>query len=134
VWRSALLYLFLAIVATWPLARQLDTAVPHDLGDPLLVTYLLNWNARVAPFSETWWHPPFFWPASHVLALSEHLLGLSIVASPLIWLGASPLAAYNVLFIVSFWTAGIGGWALGRAITGRAAPAWMCGLVFMFAP
>lgn len=134
MWRAALLYLVLAIVATWPLVRQLDTAVPHDLGDPLLVTYLLNWNARVAPFSETWWHPPFFWPAPHVLALSEHLLGLSVAASPLIWLGASPLAAYNVLFIASFWTAGISGWALGHALTRRAGPAWMCGLVFMFTP
>jgi hypothetical protein len=134
VWRAALLYLALAVVATWPLARQLDTSVPHDLGDPLLVTYLLNWNARVMPFSEAWWHPPFFWPARHVLVLSEHLLGLSIVASPLIWLGLSPLAAYNVLFVASFWTAGIGGWVLGRTLTGQGAAAWLCGLVFMFAP
>ena len=29
---AALLYLILAVVATWPLAQQLDTSVPHDLG------------------------------------------------------------------------------------------------------
>jgi hypothetical protein len=137
MWRAALaalLYLVLAIVATWPLGRQLDSSVAHDLGDPLLVTYLLNWNARVSPLSEAWWHPPFFWPAPHLMAASEHVLGLSLVASPLIWLGVSPLAAYNLLFIASFWTAGMGGWVLGRTLTGRAAPAWICGLVCMFAP
>jgi hypothetical protein len=132
--RAALLYLILAIVATWPLARQIDTSVPHDLGDPLLVTYLLNWNARVTPFTEAWWHPPFFWPERHIMVLSEHLLGLSLVASPLVWLGLSPLAAYNLLFITSFWTAGIGGWVLGRTVTGHPAPAWIAGLAFMFAP
>jgi hypothetical protein len=131
---AGLLYLALAIAATWPLAGQLDSSVAHDLGDPLLVTYLLNWNARVAPFTDAWWHPPFFWPSPHVMAASEHLLGLSLIASPLIWLGVSPLATYNLLFIASFWTAGVAGWVLGRTLTGRAAPAWLCGLVFMFAP
>lgn len=132
--RSALAYLILAIVLTWPLARHLSTRVPHDLGDPLLVAYLLNWNARVVPLSEAWWHPPFFWPTTNVMALSEHLLGLSLVASPLQWLGLSPLAAYNVLFIASFWSAGMGGWILGRTLTGHPIAALVGGLVFMCAP
>ena len=134
MWRASLAYLVLAIAATWPLARQLDTSVAHDLGDPLLVTYLLNWNATVAPLTERWWHPPFFWPTPDVMALSEHMLGLSLFATPLRWLGLSALSAYNALFIASFWTAGIGGWVLGRTLTGRSLPAFASGLVFMLAP
>jgi hypothetical protein len=134
VWRATLGYLLLALAATWPLARQLDSAVPHDLGDPLLVTYLLNWNATVTPLTERWWHPPFFWPTTNVMTLSEHMLGLSFIATPLRWLGFSPLATYNLLFIASFWSAGVAGWFLGRTLTGRWLPAWTCGLVFMLAP
>jgi hypothetical protein len=134
VWRASFAYFVLTLAATWPLARQLDAAVPHDLGDPLLVTYLLNWNATVTPLTERWWHPPFFWPASDVMALSEHMLGLSLVATPLRWLGFSALAAYNVLFIASFWTAGMGGWVLGWTLTRRSLPAFVSGLVFMLAP
>jgi hypothetical protein len=134
VWRAALVYLVLAVAATWPLAAQLDRSVPHDLGDPLLVTYLLNWNALVPPLTERWWHPPFFWPTPNVMALSEPVLGLSLFATPLRWLGLGALATYNVLFIASFWTAGLGGWFLGKTLTGRWLPALIGGLVYMLAP
>jgi hypothetical protein len=131
---SWIAYLVLAVAATWPLARDLHAWVPHDLADPLLVTYLLNWNATVPPLTEAWWHAPFFWPAQNVTALSEHLLGLSLFATPLRWSGLSPVATYNVLFIASFWTAGIGGWILGWTLTGSATAAFISGLVFMCAP
>lgn len=32
------------------LAGRFSTAVPHDLGDPLLSTWILWWNARRIPF------------------------------------------------------------------------------------
>jgi hypothetical protein len=134
VGRASLGYLVLAIAATWPLARRLDSAVPHGLGDPLLVTYLLNWNATITPLTERWWHPPFFWPTTNVMTLSEHMLGLSLIATPLRWIGFGALATYNLLFIASFWSAGVAGWFLGRSLTAHWLPAWTCGLVFMLAP
>jgi hypothetical protein len=131
---AALLYLTLAIALTWPLAWHLHTVVPHDLGDPLLVTYLLNWNATVTPLSERWWSPPIFWPAPDTMTLSEHLLGLSIITIPLQRAGLSPLAVYNVLFIGSFWAAGFSAYLFGRVITGNTIAGLVSGLVFMFAP
>ena len=39
-------YALLVVALTWPLASHLGTAVPHDLGDPLLTAWTLWWNAR----------------------------------------------------------------------------------------
>ncbi len=132
--RVAVVYLLLALALTWPLARHIGTRVPHDLGDPLLIAYLLNWNASVDPFSDAWWNPPFFWPHQGVMTLSEHVLGLSLFATPLQWLGLSALTSYNALFIATFWTAGMAGWWLGRTLTGNDVAAFVGGLAFMFAP
>jgi hypothetical protein len=132
--RAAIAYLLLALALTWPLARHVATRVPHDLGDPLLITYLLNWNASVVPFSDAWWNPPYFWPHQGAMTLSEHVLGLSLFATPLQWLGLSALTSYNLLFIASFWSAGMAGWWLGRTLTGNDVAAFVGGLAFMFAP
>ena len=48
-------------------------AVTPDPGDPLLVTYLLWWNAHAVPFTHAWWNAPFFWPMPGALALTEHV-------------------------------------------------------------
>ena len=53
------------------------------------------------PFTAAYWNAPAFAPAPHVLALSETLLGLTWLTSPLQWLGASPLVAYNVLVLAT---------------------------------
>ena len=60
----------LAIAWTWPVAANLTTRIPHDLGDPLLNTWILWWNAHAVPFSEQWWSPPVLWPMPNELALS----------------------------------------------------------------
>src|SRR5262245_30899556 len=87
-------YLALALTLTWPLALHLASVLPHDLGDPVLNTWILWWNAHVVPLSARWWNAPAFWPARGMLALSEHLLGVSLFTTPLQWIGASPTAAY----------------------------------------
>jgi F5/8 type C domain-containing protein len=127
-------YTSLTLVLTWPLARRLATVVPHDVGDPLLNTWTLWWNAHATPLTARWWDAPMFWPMKGSIALSEHLLGLSIVASPLQWLGAEPIAAYNVLFLVSFPLCAMAAHALGHTLTGRHDAAALAGLIFAFNP
>src|SRR6478672_9103844 len=104
-WRQhvAVAFAFTAIwlVQAWPLPLQLGSVLPNDPGDPVLNTWILWWNARVLPLTPGWWNGPMFHPAPGSLAFSEILLGLSIVASPLQWLGASPIVAYNLVFLVS---------------------------------
>lgn len=80
---------------TWPLVLHLGDRVPNDLGDPLLSTWTLWWNATNIPLSQTWWNGLAFFPARDTLTLSDHRLGLGLIATPLIWLGASLHKGYR---------------------------------------
>ena len=72
------------------------SSIAGDLGDPLLNTWILWWNAQQIPLTDAYWNAPSFAPMPNALALSETLLGLTWLTTPLQWLGASPLVAYNV--------------------------------------
>ena len=121
------MYLALTLAWTWPLALHLGNRFAHDPGDPLLVTYLLWWNAHAVPLTQAWWNVPFFRPMPDALALTEHFAGLWPFAAPIQWLGGSPLAAYNLILIASIWWSGLGAHALARRLTANTT-------AFAFAP
>jgi F5/8 type C domain len=127
-------YAILAVGLTYPLVRHLATRVPHDLGDPLLSTTILWWNAHQQPLSATWWNGPFFFPATGTLALSDHRLGESIVASPLQWAGLGPLAAYNVTLLVLFPLSALAAYWLAYTLTKRHDAALLAGIAYGFSP
>jgi F5/8 type C domain len=131
---AALGYLLLADVATYPLVARWRTALPHDLGDPVLNTWLLWWDATARPLSQRWWQAPAFYPSRDVLAFSEHLLGLALFSAPIQWLTANPVLAYNVVFLLSYVLCGIAAYLLAFEATGRRDAAWLAGVVFAFAP
>src|SRR5439155_10529477 len=131
---AALCYLGLIVALTWPLAARLSTVVPHDLGDPLENIWILWWNAHAVPLTARWWNGPIFWPAPGALALSEHLLGISVYATPLQWLGLSATAAYNVVFLLSFPLCALAAHALVLTLTARHDAGVVAGLVFGFNP
>ena len=128
-------FVLLSLWVTWPLALHLDEALPADLGDPLLNTWILGWDAdRLRHGLAGLWDAPIFYPYHHTLAFSEHLLGIAIPVAPIVWLTARPFVAYNVAFIASFALAGIGMWRLARRLTGRDDAAILAGAIFAFAP
>jgi hypothetical protein len=131
---AALLFGALTVVLTWPLLAAITTNVPHDAGDPMLSTWTLWWNARVVPFSSAWWNGPFFYPETDTLTLSDHRVGLSLIATPLIHLGASPLTAQNVLFVLSYPLSAMAAYALCYDLTRSRGAAVVGGLVFGFNP
>jgi hypothetical protein len=130
----AIVYLVLAVAWSWPLPLHLANRFTHDPGDPLLVTYLMWWNAHAIPLTRAWWNAPFYWPLPNALALTEHLAGLSPIASPIQWLGGSPLLAYNLVLIASTWWSGLATHALVRRLTGCTAAAYCAGIAFAYAP
>jgi hypothetical protein len=81
-----------------------------------------------------WWNGLAFFPARHTMTLSEHRLGLWPITSPLIWLGISPIASYNVAFLSSFFLSALAAYALGLTLTGSRSAAFIAGLVFGFNP
>jgi hypothetical protein len=127
-------YTVLACVLTYPLVRHLSAVVPHDLGDPLMSTTLLWWNAHVVPLTERWWNGFAFYPAPGMLAFSDHRLGESLIAAPLMWLGASPIAAYNVTLLAMFPLSAIAAHWAAFAIAKRHDAAAISGLAFGFCP
>ena len=90
-WAPAAAYLILAAAWSWPLPLHAATRFAHDPGDPLLNTFILWWNAHVIPLSRAMWNAPYYWPMRDALALTEHEAGIGVIASPLQWLGGSPL-------------------------------------------
>ena len=131
---AAALFVLLTAALTWPLVLHPASLVPNDLGDPLLNTWLLSWNARTLPLTERWWNLPQFHPIPGVMAYSEHLLGLSLIATPVIAVTGNPLLAYNVAFFLSFPLCALAAYVLTYVIARRHDAALVAAIAFGFAP
>lgn len=128
------LYAGLTLLYVWPLLAAFGSRLPADTGDPGLNTWILWWNAHAFPFTDRWWNAPIFAPVRGAFAFSETLLSLSIISTPVQWLGGSAVEAYNTLFVVSFFSAAIGAHALAHRLTGRHGAALVAGIAFGFNP
>src|SRR3978361_548497 len=92
-----------AIAVTYPLVRHITTHLPNDLNDPVLVAWILGWDADAFRSGVTQiFNAPSFFPYLHPLVYSEHLIGLALFTAPLQWLTGNPVLVYNVAFIASF--------------------------------
>nr|MBP6715385.1 hypothetical protein [Acidobacteriota bacterium] len=92
---AAAIFTALTLLAAWPLLQQFGTALPSDLGDPILVTWIFWWNAHAVPLTDAWWNAPMFHPMPGAFALAESLLGVAPLTTPLHWLGLSPIIVAN---------------------------------------
>jgi hypothetical protein len=131
---AAALYFVLTAALTWPLVLSPARVVPNDLGDPLLNTYLIAWNARTLPLTARWWNVPQFYPVPGVTAFSEHLLGLAPITTPIVTLTGNALLAYNTAFFLSFVLCGLSAHLLTYVLTRRHDVSLLAGLAFAFAP
>jgi len=127
-------YVGLAIALTWPLVLQINTAVLHDPVDPLMSAWILWWNAHHMPFVADWWNGLQFYPTAGTLAFSDHRVGLSLITSPIQWLGGSPILAYNIVLLLTFVLSALAAHALAFVLTRRHAAGLVAGLTFGFCP
>jgi hypothetical protein len=116
------------------LLLALDSTIANDSGDPVLNAAILAWNAQTIPWSDHWFQFPAFFPTRDVLTFSEHLLGVSVVSTPLYWLTANALTAYNLTVLLSFPLCGLTMYAFVFRLTRSAPAAFLSGLAFAFAP
>jgi hypothetical protein len=109
LWQVALILVALVAWATWPFVTVLGTGVT-DLGDPLLNSWALAWNAHaIATHPSNLVNGNIFHPETATVAFSELLWLPSLVVAPLLWAGADPILAHNVLVF--------GGWVLSGLLT-----------------
>ena len=115
--------------------RNITAALPGDLGDPLLNTWILAWDAeRFLHGLDGFWDAPMFFPYPSSLAYSEHLLGVAIFTAPLQWLTDNPILVYNMVYLGSFVLAGTGMYLLTTSITGSRLAGMIGGMAFAFLP
>lgn len=129
-----LAFLTLAILSAWPLIGHFSSRLPSDLGDPALNTWIMWWNAQATPLTSAWWNAPMFAPAPGMFSLSESFLALWPLTTPLIRAGASPVAAYNVAFVLAAPITALGAYLLAWRLTRRRSAALIAALAFGFSP
>jgi hypothetical protein len=139
---AALAYLAVTLAATWPLVLGLGRDVAWDLGDSVLVMWILSWDceqllrilsgdlSRIATFFEG----NIFYPAPLTLAYSDHLVAQALQVLPVWMISGNPILSYNLLFISTFVLSGTGMFLLMRELTGSPTAAFVGGLLFAFAP
>ncbi len=127
-------YLVLAMAMTWPLTRELSTAL-SDLGDPVHNAWILDWVGYAlthAPLDL--YHAPLYYPGRWVLAYGENLIGVALLVLPFHIAGASPIALHNLAMLIGFALSGYGMFVLARLIVRSTAAALVAGVIFAFVP
>ena len=135
-------YLLLTLVLTWPLARGLARDLPADLGDPVLNSWILAWDAEhlLRALSghlgalRDYWNANTFYPHPLALAYSEHLTAQAIMVLPVYALTKNPILTYNTAFLLTFLLSALGMFLLVRDLTGRRSAAFLAGVAYGFAP
>jgi hypothetical protein len=128
-------FLASALVLTFPLVLPPSRTLPSDLGDTLLTTWIVSWDAdRLRHGLRGLWDAPIFFPYRNTLAFSETLLGVAVFVAPVYWITADPVLTYNAAFLLSFVIAGIGMYLLTRELTGNRAAAFAAGMYYAFGP
>src|SRR5262245_17938549 len=118
-----------------PLLSAATHALPGELRDPLLNTWILAWDAdRIRHGFAGLWDSPILYPYQSTLAFSEHLLGVAIFAAPVEWITRNPVLAYNVVFFASYVFAGVAMFMLARELSGRTDAAIVAAAIFAFYP
>jgi hypothetical protein len=131
----ALLAIFsvLAAAHTWPLVTSPAHLSRNDNGDTMLNEWAIAWIAHQLPRDPVHlFDANIFHPERHTLAYSEPLILQGVLAAPLIWLGASPVLAYNILLLGGL---ALTGWTMAMVVarwTGDDFAGAVAGMVFAF--
>lgn len=100
---------------TWPLASAPGTLSRNDNGDYVLHEWIMAWVAHQLVTDP--WHlfdANIFFPERHTLAYSDHLFVQSLFGAPLLWAGASPVLAHNLVLIAGF---ALSGWTSSLVVS-----------------
>ena len=132
---AAVLVLFvaMAVVQTWPLARDPAHLSRNDNADTVLNEWALSWVAHQSVRDPLHlFDANIFYPERYTLAYSESMIVQAAMAAPLLWSGLSPVLVYNLLVIAGFT---LNGWVMTwvmRRWTGDLTAAITAGILFAF--
>lgn len=135
-WVAPLLaYSLFALLLTQPLLFHLTTAIPNDIGDPLLNSWILAWVSQallVDPLNL--FNANIFHPLPNTLAYSEHLVSTALLIFPLQLAYGEPILSYNLSLWLTFPLSAYGMYLLTLRWTAQRSAALIAGFIFGFAP
>lgn len=130
-----LLFLFLTIVFTWPLILHLHNGVIGGRGDTMLNTWIISWDAKtIFTAPSRLFQGNIIYPSRDVLAYSEHLFTLGVLASPIYYLSGNPILAYNFMVFFGAVFSGFGCYLLVKELTSSRWGGLVAGIFFAFCP
>jgi hypothetical protein len=128
-------YAVLTFVMALPFSAAPGSTVIVDAPDTHLYLWTLAWDAYafvhqpLLIFDSNIYHP-----FANTLAYSENLIGTAFFAAPIIWLTGNLVLAMNLAALLTCVLCGLGAYVLARRLHLAPGPAFICGLVFAFAP
>lgn len=125
-------FLCLAVVCTWPLARDMRTHV-QDRGDPLLEIALLSWatDAAHSP-GRSVFDAPQFYPYHDTQVYQNSFLGQVPLFAPVYLATHNPVLAFEVTLLATLVLSGVCMWGYVRAATRNSYAGLLAGVVFAF--
>lgn len=132
---TALLFAAMAVVWTWPLAGQLSTHVPGSTAGDNVASVWNFWWARFASAHQLdlFRTDALFAPAGTSLILHTHT-ALPAMIGATVFHGLSLVAAYNTLFLLTFFLNAVAAYALVYRMTREWAPGVLGAMVFAGSP
>ncbi|MDD5556377.1 MAG: discoidin domain-containing protein [bacterium] len=127
-------FLILSGLFTWPLILHLSTAFDNDM-DAMMGVCALEWLGR-----NIWTQPgrlfeaPLYFPRPRPLMTGFHTYGVAFLFFPLRLLAGHPLAAFNLLHILTLGLNGFAMYLLVRRLAGDGLAGLIAGMVFAFCP
>lgn len=132
-WVAIVVFAGLSIVHTWPLATNPATLSLNANGDAQLNEWILAWVVHQLPRDPLdLFDANIFYPSRDSLAFSEPLIVPAILGAPILWLGGTPVLAYNLLLLAGFALTALATYAVVFAWTGNRAAALVAGSLFAF--
>ncbi|TQS41487.1 hypothetical protein [Cryptosporangium phraense] len=127
-------FALIAVVFTWPTLLHPASTVPQDVFDPLLITWEIAWGGHALLTQPgALWQSNVLFPEHDTFAFTDSLLGYA----PLGFFGDGPAAAvvhYNIAYVLAFYLASLGGYALTRRLGAAWPAAVLAGLAVGYAP
>jgi len=119
----------------YPLSASPGSVVVADAPDTRVYIWTLAWDAYA------FLHQPLrifdsniYYPFPNTLAYSENLIGTAFFSAPVAWLTGNHVLAMNLAALLTCVLCGIGAYILARRWNLSPYAAFLCGLVFAFAP
>jgi hypothetical protein len=133
-WGALLLVASAWAIMTWPQVTGMSRLI-GDLGDPIMKLWQLSWvSHQLLRDPLHIYDANIFFPEAGTLAYSDAMIAPSLIAAPLMWLGAGDVLVFNLLLAAGFILSGVAMFALVRRVTADWRAGMFAALAFTFLP